>query len=94
MALQAIDAGDIDYILVHHDLHLAARSADRIQLVATTAGNVIVRRQVVFKSCQQQRTTFLPLLLGSDDLIRFVPEIFGPAVRLNKSYLTNSGGVA
>ena len=70
MALQSIDAGDIDYILVHHDLQLAARSADRIQLVATTAGNVIVRRQVVFKSCPQQRTTFLPLLLGSDDLMR------------------------
>jgi hypothetical protein len=82
MAAKAIHSCAIDHFLVDQNLHLAARSTGGIQLVAATAGDVIMRCQVIFKRHPQERATFFPLFLSSDRLVRFIPEVFSPAIRL------------
>jgi hypothetical protein len=74
----------IDYILMDKSLHLTAWAIERIEGVAATARDVTVRGQVLFKLRTQHGTTFLPFLLCRDGFAGFVPEVFGPAVRLEK----------
>jgi hypothetical protein len=52
--------------------------------MAATAGDVIMRSQIILKLHPQERPAFFPLFLSSDRLVRFIPEIFCPAVRLEQ----------
>jgi len=84
MALQAIHSRAVDHFLVDQNLHLAACSTERIQRMAATACDVVVRSQVILKRRPQERTTFFPLFLSSDRLVGFIPEIFSPAIGLEQ----------
>src|SRR5579862_7067732 len=84
MASKAIHSRAVDHFLVDQNLHLAARSTEGIQLMASMAGDVTMRGQIILKRRPQERTTLFPLFLGSDRLVGFIPEIFRPAICLEQ----------
>src|SRR5271170_4653248 len=96
VALQTIVAVRIPQASVNNKLHLAAWTSERLQGVAASSGDVVMLRQIVLECAAQRRTAFLPRFFRRDTLVRFVPEILGPAVGFEQKQLNiiHCGGVA
>src|SRR5271169_5773153 len=87
VALETIVAVRFHHALVNDQLHVAAWTAEGLQGVAATAGDVVVLRQIRLESAAQRRTALFPLFFRRDSLFRLAPEILGPAVGLEQEQL-------
>src|SRR6516164_6599304 len=96
MALQTIIAVRFHHALMNDQLHVAAWASEGLQGVAAAAGDVVMLRQKRLESVAQPRTALFPLFFRLDSLLRFAPEILGPAVGFEQEqfYIFYCSGMA